>query len=100
MSKLSFKAYAITDYGQWTNIEELYRTPPQIVIGEIEGFMKELFEIAQEHTKCYHTIYHWITIVAYDRKGMATVACDYQRRHPTSTDYWYGNDINYHIAKL
>ena len=61
----SFKAYAITDYDEWMRIEELYRIPPQVMNNDLEGFMKELFEIAQENTEYYY--------INYDCQDQATL---------------------------
>lgn len=99
---LCFKAYATTIND---NDEIFYRDnlvwihPQEVNDDDLKDFMRDVFEIAKDESSATLTPYDWITVVAYDMDDNAVVACDYQRSHVNSEDYWYGDEISESIAK-
>lgn len=96
-----FKAYAFAETKRCMFITPLTWVHPQEVTDDLKDFMRDVYEIAKDDAM-FFTLgdYDWITVVAYDLSGDAIVACDYERRHPTSTDYWYDDEIDSNISKL
>lgn len=70
--------------------------PREVNDDELMDIMRDVYEFSKDTT----TSHDWITVVAYDMSWNAFVACDYERRHPSSEDRYYGNDIADEIARL
>ena len=99
---LCFKAFAVREVSEdtykFTQVDWVH--PQEVHENYLNDFMWCIFEDASYNAFMSDPTYDWITVVAYGMDGNAFVACDYERRHPSSEDRYYGNDIADEIARL
>ena len=97
-----FKAFAVRevseDTNEFTQVDWIH--PQWVNDNELNAFMHCIYESATDEAKDSGITYDWITVVAYDMSWNAFVACDYERRHPSSEDRYYGSDIADEISML